>query len=283
MQKKKFLWAETSLLFIFLFCIFLVKPEGDFPLNDDWVYSSSAENLLNTGKLRLNDWVVAESVFQIAWGALFSLLFGFSFNVLRLSTAVLAFLGLLFFYLGLRKLGFDSLRSFFAALLLLFNPLFLPLSLTFMTEIPFFSLMLISLYFYVAGFQKKSSLLILAGSLFAGMSLLVRQTGVFLPLGIFIFFFLRKELTIKKSLEIALIPFFLFLSYRYWFRFVHHSNWGHLVLVPLSLKNHYSSITLPAKEFFSRAARSAVYLGFFMFPLLLPVKEKEKRRRISLT
>ena len=60
----------------------LVNPIGDFPINDDWVYGSGVNSILQTGGFVLPE--SAANVFaHVYWGALFCVPFGFSFTALR--------------------------------------------------------------------------------------------------------------------------------------------------------------------------------------------------------
>jgi hypothetical protein len=91
----------------------------EVPLIDDWTYAWSVEHFLRTGELRMLEWSAHYPLAPILWGALFSQLLGFSFAVLRLSTVVLAWAGLLAFYGTLRELGIRPLCAGLGTLLLL--------------------------------------------------------------------------------------------------------------------------------------------------------------------
>jgi 4-amino-4-deoxy-L-arabinose transferase-like glycosyltransferase len=84
---------------------------------------------------------------------LFSQLFGFSFVVLRLATLVLAWAGLLAWYGTLRELGTGPLLAVLGTLMLWCNPVFFGLSHSFMTDVPFVSLMNAALFFDVRWVQ----------------------------------------------------------------------------------------------------------------------------------
>src|SRR5438477_7741425 len=87
-----YLWRERfpllTILGFFAFACLLVSPLRDVPVNDDWAYAWSVENLLKTGHLAVLDWSAHYPILATLWGSLFSLFFGFSFGVLRLSTMV---------------------------------------------------------------------------------------------------------------------------------------------------------------------------------------------------
>jgi hypothetical protein len=94
------------------------------------------EHFLETGELRMLEWSAHYPLAQILWGALFSRLLGFSFAVLRLSTLVLAWAGLLALYGTLRELGVRPLLAGLGTLMLWCNPVFFVLSHSFMTDVP---------------------------------------------------------------------------------------------------------------------------------------------------
>src|SRR4051812_48050477 len=79
------LWAVLAIL---------VNPVGDFPFNDDWAYGLPVKWLVETGRLRFTDWQLNPLVTQVLWGGLFASVAGFSFTVLRISTLVIATVGL---------------------------------------------------------------------------------------------------------------------------------------------------------------------------------------------
>jgi hypothetical protein len=116
--------------------LLLVPPAGNFPVNDDWNHAGAVRALVEDGRLEIGPTTSATLVLQALWGAGFARLFGFSFETLRLATLVLAALALVGFALLLSEL-FGARRAVLGALLLLFNPLFVNLSYSFMTDVPF--------------------------------------------------------------------------------------------------------------------------------------------------
>jgi len=163
--------------------IFIVPPAGDFPINDDWDYARVVQSLVERGQLARSEVMAPSFVLQAYWGSLFVHAFGFSHTVLRSSTLVLAAAGVIGYYVLLRHL-LDPSRAALGALLLLLNPLFVNLSYSFMTDVPFLALVLWALVCYVralpAGSRPKVGWLVV-GSTFAGGAYLVRQLGLALP------------------------------------------------------------------------------------------------------
>src|SRR6266581_4680672 len=143
------LWSGPAVLAAAAALLMLAAPpRGDFPIEDDWLYGRSVKALVEQGKLELPVMSAAAFAAQAYWGALFARAFGFSLNVLRVSTLVLSASGVLACFLLLRDLTTPK-QALVGALLLLFNPLYVFLSYSFMTDVPLVSLSLWSLVCYV--------------------------------------------------------------------------------------------------------------------------------------
>ena len=123
----------------------LVYAPGEGPLVDDWTYAWRVAHFLRTGELRVLEWSAHYPLAQMLWGALWSRLLGFSFGVLRWSTLVLAWGGLLAFFVLLRALGIQRGLAGLGTLALWCNPVFFVLRHSFMTDIPCVSPMHVAL------------------------------------------------------------------------------------------------------------------------------------------
>ena len=140
------------------------------------------EYFLETGELRMLEWSAHYPLAQILWGALFSRLLGFSFAALRLSTLVLAWAGLLAFYGTLREVGTRPLLAGLGTLMLWGNPVFFVLSQSFMTDVPFVSLMNAALFGCVRWVKRGRTEDLSLGSVAALLACLIRQPGAALAL-----------------------------------------------------------------------------------------------------
>src|SRR5262245_37312638 len=163
--------------------VYLVDPRGDFPLNDDWGYAQAVQRLLEEGEIRLTDFGSMTLLTQILWGAAFSKLWGFSFETLRASTLVLGLVGLLSWYGTLRELRVSRGLALLAVATLLANPLFLLLSHTFMTDVPFLGVSGAATFFLVRGFQRGSPRCLVGALLLALAATFLRQLGLALFVG----------------------------------------------------------------------------------------------------
>jgi len=124
----------------------LVWPFANIAYGDDFGYADVALKLAQTGHFVYNGWEFAMILSHAIWGALFIHVFGFSFQCLRFSTIPFALGAVALCYLLVRRTGLKPPQAFFVTLLLGLSPLFLPLSVTYMTDIPCLFFTLASLY-----------------------------------------------------------------------------------------------------------------------------------------
>src|SRR4029077_183602 len=125
------------------------------PVIDDWVYAWSVEHLLKTGQVQVLEFSAIYPLAQIAWGALFARIAGFSFVSLRLSTVVLSVVGCWAVYLTLRELSCRWTTSLLGALALALDPVFFAFSFSFMTDVPFVDVSAVAVFFYVSAVRRE--------------------------------------------------------------------------------------------------------------------------------
>lgn len=267
MMDKQTTTAFFIITTIYLLLILIVSPVGEFPINDDWAYARSVKNFLETGNIKISDGVIANLLFQVLWGILFSKLLGFSFTTLRISTIVLSFLGTITMYLILKELKFSNKLCIFGALLLLFNPLYFHNTYTFMTDIPFISLFLLSSLFYIKGIKKDNNLYFLLGSVFAIFTFLIRQHGIILPIGTAIYLFLNREkhkLTKEKIFLLIIFPILSVIIFQYWYLFIH----GQTIRNAHTTKMLFGSKFVLIRPFY-HSFSNFVAFGLYLLPLTL--------------
>jgi hypothetical protein len=218
--------ALAIISFIIITAMLLAYSNDDIPRLDDWTYAWSVEHFHRTGMLRVLDWSAHYPLAQIIWAAGFTKIFGFSFAILRVSTLVLSFLGLIAFYLTLRIMNIELLPSILGTLALLFNPVFFVLGHSFMTDIPFVSTMNIAILGYVLWVQQRRAVWLCLGSVFALISFLIRQIGAVLPLLPLLYLLLchivgeRRELSLLQIIYL-LFPFLGIGLTLWWIRDIH--------------------------------------------------------------
>jgi Dolichyl-phosphate-mannose-protein mannosyltransferase len=126
--------------------LLLTWPFANIGYGDDTAYAHVALTLARTGYLLYNGWEAAFLVFHAYWGALFIRLFGFSFVCLRLSTLPFALGAVALCYLLMRRVGLQQLNAVLVTLLFGLSPLFLPVAVSYMTDVPAIFFMFASLY-----------------------------------------------------------------------------------------------------------------------------------------
>ncbi len=272
----------VAVLALFVAVLFLVSPAGDFPLNDDWMYSSAVSQRLATGTDQLAEITNVYLYPQRLYGAAVARLFGFSFNLLRGTGVLAALIGLLLAFGILARLGFGAFACFAGTALLLLNPLFLNLTYSFMTDLPYLALFLAALLFYLRAAQSGSRVALLIGALFTTLALAQRQMGALLtPAAGLYFFFHRRRLALSSvDWILLLLPALAFgaLTFDHFSRtatlqgfadLLNPANWARMYKIrPLSDFAGPGSFD-PIKLYGIVTLSVPAYLGLFILPLLI--------------
>ncbi|MEG4323422.1 MULTISPECIES: hypothetical protein [unclassified Microcoleus] len=196
------------LVLLLLLTNLLVSPIGEFSLNDDWIHAKAVQRLLEEGQYRGHSYVAATLAAQAYWGALFCKVFGFSFTILRVSTLVLSVVGAWAMARCGLALGLSRNLALVCGVLVAINPLVLNLSYSFMTDVPFLAMSILSGLFFLLALQTPSAQLIFWGSLFAVVAFFVRQFGVMLPVafaGTVLVMWWQKQYRVSWSMVFAFI------------------------------------------------------------------------------
>ena len=247
----------------------LVDYRGNFPLNDDWSYGIAVQRLVEEGVYDPTAWTSMSLLSQVLWGSLFSYLFGFSFEMLRLSTLSLSLLTLFGVYLIARQLNASGKVALFSTLLLAFNPVYLALSYTFMTDVPFMGFSTLALLFSLRYLNNESVFTLVIATAFATLAVLCRQTGLYVPIALALSV-LYKYGCRSKALLVAAVPGMFcagaLLGYRFWL--------DHTARTPdlygKQLQDLVESIFSPSQwpiVFAKSTVVAILYLGLFLVPL----------------
>lgn len=259
----------AALTGIWILAIALVNPAGNFPLNDDFAFARMVLNMLGQGRLVFDSWPAMTLLTHVLWGAGFCKLSGFSFVVLRFSTLVLAWVGLVaVFFLG-RELGQGRMLSALVAAIVMFSPFYFLLSFSFMTDVPFFTWCVLSTLFYGKALRTGLLLPVLAGTSFALVATFSRQLGLMLPLSFGVAWLLREKLSLRACLTAlapAILTAALLLCYTRWLAATQEpmENFGS----PDKLLKRVGSPNFWAVSF-ERIGILMAYLGAFLLPLSL--------------
>lgn len=151
--------------------IAIIQPRGNFPMQDDWDFAIATWRFAQSGQFHFTQFTVVSLRALVLWGAAWTKAFGESFNVLRASTLVLSLLTILIVNRTLARLGVDTFPRVIATLALLFHPIFLWASCTFMTDVPFVFAIAVALYCFVTGRSISGCVAVL-------VSCFIRQNGI---------------------------------------------------------------------------------------------------------
>jgi len=275
MTKRSHLFFIGLLIIIGIVMLIVVNPIGNFPLNDDWTYGASVKASMAAGSFKVPDASACAIFTQVMWGILFSKLFGFSYTILRLSTLMLAGIGLIALYLLAYEITQNKKLSFFAALLLLVNPFYFSLSNTFMTDVPGLSLSILSCLFFFKALSKSNSWYVILGTFFSVAAILTRQAAIIIPLAYSFAVLFTQKNSYKHWARIIIPPVFANVVLFLFMSWMKHAN-------PLfeTYQGSASMFTflkdIPGLVFriFIRAGNILCYCGFFLLPILLFVIPK---------
>jgi hypothetical protein len=159
-----------------------VGAHRDIPVIDDWTYAWSVERLFADGRFEVLDWSAVYPLGHSLWGAAWSLVFGFSFTTLRLSTLALSLVATWALYFILRELDARPRIALLGALTVAANPVVLLLSSSFMTDVPFVAGTLMALLCYIRAMRRGQIHLVWWGGAWACVALLDRQLAIVTPL-----------------------------------------------------------------------------------------------------
>ncbi len=267
------LLALLPIFSYYLWNLFFVSTAGNFPLNDDWLYSAAVKAFLETGKLRLAG-CSAACFAHIAAGAATSYLFGFSHEVLRLQNFVCSFVACLALFFTLRELGVHRAVSSAGSMILAVNPIWLNLTFSNMTDVAATAWINLYLLFTVRSLKTSRwwDLLLAAACLM--LAIATRQTAVvFVGLNLLAAlvqirrgkpFLLSTALTVGLPLlaffcvDKAMAQMNLNNSNFGWYRSEFSNLLVGLVRAPMKV--------LP--RLLIQAGKSSFYLGLFSLPLL---------------
>lgn len=121
---------------VLAFCVLVVHPVGGEGYLDDFSYAATALDFGRTGHVIYNNWAAATQGCMIPWGALFIKLFGFSFFTLRMAMLPFALASVYLFHRVLARFGLSQRNASIGALTLALSPVFFPLTMSYMTDMP---------------------------------------------------------------------------------------------------------------------------------------------------
>ena len=264
------IWDVILLSVVWIGSVVLVNPLGNFPLNDDWAFGTFVRRFLERGEYCPPGWAPMPLISQGVWGGLFCLPCGFSFSALRFSTLTAALIGVIALYVLLRQLRAPRWFATAGALTLALNPIFFAESFTFMTDVPFTVLVVLSLVVLRGALLRDSSTMLVLGVLATTACILCRQLGLFLPLAFAIAYVAGHGVS-RRSMVRGLIPLAVglvtYFGYRWWLQ----AHGPLPEMFDLKNKELLSSLLgsgLSARRLLLNVLTAMLYYGLFLLPLL---------------
>jgi len=251
-----------------LFSATLTPWAFNFPLNDDWAYALPVRGLALTGRLALSDWGSSTQLLHVLFGALWTKLFGFSFGALRVMNLLLAAGAIVMFVKLLEEFEAGRFEKLAAGLTLAFNPLYLVLANSFMTDVHYFFWMTSALYFYVRRLKDPADgkALFLAGLCTAAASL-TRQLAVALPLAFSVSLLLKGRPKLRELALTWAAPAAAIFGYALWFKLAHGPTWASENYVTASTLAHVAKPLAFANDSLYRLFASMSETGLLLLPL----------------
>lgn len=263
------LWVTLSFLLTSIGAIIFISPWGNFPLNDDWVYTKNVLNSLKNGHFSIAYSQHAWAIPQVFLGQWLVEKTGDPFLSLRWVGIFSGVLAALFTgWLCARAAGLSNpLIVWTGAMATYFYLPFLQPSFSFMSDLPAFLFWNLSMFTVAYSLEKQEKVWWLIAFLIFLVALAERQVALLIPISVLCF----RDIPRKTRVGFLLfcVPFILIQS---WWSTVAQIGTPDLGLSPnLGL--------------FVRWSRHLLYLGWLAVPFLFyPLKklEESKNRRFFI-
>lgn len=225
--------------------------------------------MVDEGRLYLSDWNASPILTLIFWGSLFCLPFGFSFEALTLSTLVSGWLGVIYTFLVMRMVSQNRLLPLIIALLIAVNPIFVLLSATFMMDVHFYALFIMSFFFFIRFYKEEKTIWWVLAFLFSLLGMFLRQFAIVLPLTFFLTELLRRRTIMKAPVLLNFsASIIIFLSY---FLFNQWLEAGEML--PSNFRSPGDLLDVGSSELgwriFVRTGMMIAEAGLWLFPLVI--------------
>jgi hypothetical protein len=272
MQFLKKYQEYFGLLLLWLLLILIINPIGDFPLNDDWCYGKSVKTMYENGYLKLYNWGEMTLVAHVYWGYFFTEVFGFSFTVLRWSTLLMGFATIIGIYELFKLAKLSRWAIFVGIVLCVMNPIFLSLSFSFMTDVPFMCVTIWTFFFFAKALQTDKWQPVFLAIFCCYWAFLIRQLAWVFPLVFLVTFVIVKPRN-RKNLLKAVAPLLALIFFSLVFNYLMETNNllqqrynSKFNLLIDSIVNVDKVIIINAFSYF---CRTMAYLGIFIVPIHL--------------
>lgn len=200
---------EVYLLLLWIIAFVVILPIGEFAINDDWAYAKNVYKLTVNGKFTVDEWPAMNLISQTFYGFMTTSLFGFSLTTLRVSIFSLSICSSLFLFRLLKHLsGNNKFVAFVFTASFVFNPIYMHLSMTYMTEVFFISMLIFALNSLV-NYRMHSKLSSYIWFCFWCIAAMLCRQQALLFGALIIPFVINQNMAIWKKFLMSILPIYL--------------------------------------------------------------------------
>jgi hypothetical protein len=248
-----------------LLCELISRPYANMGVCDDWPYILMAQHLAATGHIVYNGWATAMLGWQLYLAAAFIKLVGFSFTTVRMSTLLVAIVLAFVLQRTLVLADINERNATIGTLCLVLSPLYLMLSVTFMSDITGLFAVVLCLYCCLRALQSSTDRSTIAWLCFAvltnaifGTSRQIAWLGILVMVPSTLWLLRSRRRVLLSGAAAALAgALFIFLCLQ-WFK---HQ--------PYSVPEHLLPVAFPVMSTLSELAYTLLDVPFLALPIML--------------
>lgn len=249
---------------------------------DDGPYILVARNLASTGHLVYNGWSAAMLGWQLCLGAAFIKLFGFSLTTVRCSTLIVSMATAFVLQRTIVRAGCSERNATVGTLALVLSPLYLLLSVTFMSDIHGLFALVLCLYGCLRALQSSTSRAAIAWLCFAvatnvvcGTSRQLAWLGTLVMVPCTLWLLRAQRRVLLAGAAAAFAGALCIMACLHWFR-----------LQPYTQSEHLGFVALPTLYILQQFTSFFLDIPFLLLPLavmFLPQTRATRLRVLALT
>lgn len=212
------------LCLVLLCMIVVVQPWSmDYPVNDSWMFYGTVKGVLERGELRISPASSPSQVLHIAWGVAWVALFGDDIGAIKLGACLWLLLACALLRTLLIEEGVTAPRATIAALILMVNPLAIVCAFSYMSDVPYLAMLLLSLLLFARALRHDEARdrWLLWGSLAVAGAYLVRQIGVIPLVPMTLILWARRQLSPTALLRLWCLPVMAVALHQAWYLGMH--------------------------------------------------------------
>jgi len=278
---QRFRFPAIFCVLAVLACELISHPFANMGISDDGPYIRVAQNVATTGHIAYNGWSAAMLIWQLYLGAAFIKLFGFSFTTVRSSTLLVSLALAFFLQRTLVRAGITERNATIGTLALVLSPLYLLLSVTFMSDIHGLFAIVLCLYGCLRALQSASSraavgwlAFAVASNAICGTSRQLAWLGVLVMVPSTLWLLRARRRVCIAGTVVTLTGAFFILGCMYWLR---HQPYT------LSESLHISTVRFAALGLqFLHFSLDIPFLLFAVAVIFLPQVRKSARRILPI-